>query len=77
MLDSSTAYLILAMAAFGMMTLLLIHLHKTSEKIRAKRIAVERIVEQIDMKSDAMELEINEMRDKIDAIDEEMQSRKG
>ena len=75
MLDSNVAYLILAMALFGLSSLLLMHHHRISEKIRTKRNAVNRAVDLFNKKADNVELEIKELRDQINAVDDELLSK--
>jgi len=77
MLDSSTLYLILAMAGFVFVAIVMVHHHNCSDTVRRKRNEVKSVSTQLQMKIDVLEQEVVDIQMRLDEIDEEIEVLKG
>ncbi|QJB57999.1 hypothetical protein [Pseudodesulfovibrio sp. zrk46] len=76
MLDTSTPYLLLAMATFIFVAIALVHHHKNGEIIRRKKGEVEDYVARLSQKIDILEQDIVDLRMKSDDLDDEIETFK-
>jgi len=76
MLDSSTLYLILAMAGFVLIAIIVVHHHNCSDLIRRKRTEVKSISKQLGYKIDTLEQEVIDLKIQIEEIDEQIDTLK-
>ena len=74
MLDSSTLYLILAMAGFVFVAVVMIHQYNCSEVINRKRSEVESICQQFAKKTKMLEQGIMDIKTKIEELDEKLET---
>lgn len=77
MLDTSTLYLILAMAGFIFVAVIMVHHHSCAEDIRRKTSEVEDFTVQINKKIDVVEQDIVDLKLRIDELDEEIDELQG
>lgn len=77
MLDTSTVYLIFAMAIFLFVAIIMVHQHGNSEIVRRKNNEATDYIGRINLKLENVESEIVDLQLKIDELDEEIESLKG
>ncbi|CCH47357.1 hypothetical protein [Pseudodesulfovibrio piezophilus] len=76
MLDTSTFYLILTMAAFLFVATIIIHYHANTDKVRRKKGEVEAYTAKTTQKIAIIEAEIATLKEKKEQLDEEIESLK-
>lgn len=76
MMESSTTYLILAMALFIFVAVIMVHHHSNTDQIRRKTGEVEDYTNRLNMKIEIIEREIVDLKLQIDDLDEEIDSYK-
>lgn len=74
MLDTSTTYLILAMALFICVAVIMVHHHSNSDQIRRKTGEIEDYTARLNQKIEIVERDIVDLKLKIDELDEEIDS---
>lgn len=74
MLDSSTLYLILAMAGFVFVAVVMIHQYNCSEIINRKRNEVESICQQFAKRTEILEQGIVDLKIMIEELDEKLET---
>lgn len=74
MLETSTVYLILAMAAFVIVAILMVHYHNCSELVRRKQNEVEAISLQLNKKIDILEQEVVDFKIKLDDLNDDIEA---
>jgi len=72
MVDTSTLYLILAMAGFIIVAVLMIHHHNCSDLINRKRNEFKSISQQLTPRIEMLEQEIVDLKIQIDETDEQI-----
>ncbi|MCJ2164081.1 MULTISPECIES: hypothetical protein [unclassified Pseudodesulfovibrio] len=73
MLEVSTIYLLLAMFAFVLVAVLVLHHHNSADLIQRKQNEVRNLTSQLTAKSDIFEQQIIDLRIRIDEIDEQIE----
>ena len=77
MLDSSTMYLIIAMAGFLFIAVVMVHQHNNADIVRRKTGEVEDYIARMARKVEIVEHELIDLKIRIDELDEEIESYKG
>lgn len=72
MFDSSTLYLLLAMATFVFVAVVLVHHHNCNDIIQRKRNAVKNVTARLDQRIELLEQQVVDIQIKIDEIDEQI-----
>ncbi len=72
MLEASTIYLLLAMFAFVLIAVLVLHQHNSNDAIRRKKNELESLKTHLDPRSDMYEEQITEIKIKIEELEEEI-----
>jgi hypothetical protein len=72
MLDASTAYTLLAMALFIFLALIIVHQHNCADQVRRKRGEVESIEGQLGERIRLLEEQVDDLKVKIEEVDEQL-----
>lgn len=74
MLDANTLYLLLAMVVFVFIAIAMVNQHSNHDMIQKKRAQVQGFTNKLNMKIDAIEQEIVNLKVKVDDLEDEINS---
>lgn len=74
MLDANTLYLLLAMVVFVFVAIAMVNQHSNNEMVQKKRAQVKAFTHKLNMKIDAIEQEIINLKVKVDDLEDEINS---
>lgn len=72
MLELNTLYLLLAMAAFVLVAVVLVHQHNCADTVRRKRNEVQTVTHGLKQKIDVLEQEVVDLQIRVDEIDDQV-----